>query len=278
MFPNELTNPAASNWPVRVNEGFKSQRGIGLYAPNDLTTTGLTQGYFGGWLGATSIADGTVGPLAASNTSYIVAHRTTGAVTHATNTTNWDNTSTYGRLFVAVTSVSAITSLRDWRLLTGGIFASSSGGGAVSSVNGATGAVVLDSFDIEHTDPSARFGSPSTIGNALEELAAAKQFEWSGMIEAPTHNKTYTLVLKAPFAGVIHETTTDCTSGSGTARFRIEGVNLGGTINTVSTSEQSQTHNSANVFAAGDTITMLVTSDSPSIVDLVFTVRYSRFL
>jgi uncharacterized protein (DUF2147 family) len=135
-----------------------------------------------------------------------------------------------------------------------------------------------DSYDIEHTDPSGYFGSPSTVGNALEELASAKMFEWSGQIEEPDHNKTYTLVLKVPFAGTIHETTTDCTQGSGTARFKIEGVNLGGTINTVSTSEQSQTHNSANVFASGDTISFTITMDSPSIIDFVFSVRYSRRL
>jgi hypothetical protein len=135
-----------------------------------------------------------------------------------------------------------------------------------------------NSFQVEHSDPSGRFGSPSTVGNALEELASAKMFEWSGMIEGPEHNKTYTLCLKVPFAGTIHETTTDCGQGSGSARFKIEGVNLGGTINTVSTSEQSQTHNSANVFASGNTISFTVTMDSPSIIDFVFTVRYSRFL
>jgi hypothetical protein len=135
-----------------------------------------------------------------------------------------------------------------------------------------------NSFQVEHSDPSGRFGSPSTVGNALEELASAKMFEWSGMIETPEHNKTYTLCLKVPFAGTIHETTTDCSQGSGTARFKIEGVNLGGTINTVSTSEQSQTHNSANVFASGNTVSFTITSDSPSIIDFVFTVRYSRFV
>jgi uncharacterized protein (DUF2147 family) len=139
-------------------------------------------------------------------------------------------------------------------------------------------AAVPNSFQVEHSDPSGRFGSPSTVGNALEELAAAKMFEWSGMIEEPEHGKTYTLCLKVPFAGTIHETTTDCSQGSGTARFKIEGVNLGGTINTVSSSEQSQTHNSANVFASGNTISFTITMDSPSIIDFVFTVRYSRFV
>lgn len=156
MFPNELTNPAQANWPARVNEALKSLRGYGLYAPNDLTTTGLTLGFFGGWLGATEISDGTVGALASSNTSYIVAHRTTGAVTHATTTTNWDDTGTYGRLFVAVTSGSAITSLRDWRLLDGGIFSSSSG---------SVGYTPADNSDWNSST------DPGDVADALDQLA-----------------------------------------------------------------------------------------------------------
>jgi hypothetical protein len=53
-FPNEMTNPPAANQIApRFNEMGKSLRGIGLYSPNDLTTTGRTLGYFGGDLGAT---------------------------------------------------------------------------------------------------------------------------------------------------------------------------------------------------------------------------------
>lgn len=161
-FPNEMTNPpAAAQIAPRFNEMGKSLRGIGLYAPNDLTTTGLTLGYFGGWLGATEISDGTVGALATSDTSYIVAHRTTGAVTHATTTTNWDDTSTYGRLFVAVTSGSAITSLRDWRLLTGGIFSSSG--------------VAVDADDVTYAPTTVAdwdgSADPGDVEQALDQLA-----------------------------------------------------------------------------------------------------------
>lgn len=134
-YPNELTNPAQANWSVRVNEALKSLRGPALYAPNDLTTTGLTLGYFGGYLGSTSIADGTVGPLAASDTSYIVAHRTTGAVTHATTTTNWDDTATYGRLFEVATGASSITTTKDWRFGVGGIFDLGAAAGSLLAAN-----------------------------------------------------------------------------------------------------------------------------------------------
>lgn len=274
---NELTNPAQANWPVVVNENFDTLPNT-VYAYNYLTSTGLTWGYFGGRWGGFSVAAGTH-TLTNAADNYIVVLRSNGVPSVSTSTTNWNDTTNYARVYKLTTAGSAVTVTEDHRSGTNGVHGTTSGGaGAVSSVNGATGAVVLDSFDIEHTDPSGRFGSPSTIGNALEELAAAKMFEWSGMILEPEHNKTYVLVQKSPFAGTIHETTTDCASGSGTARFKIEGVNLGGTINTVTSAEQSQTHNSANAFAAGDTISMTMTNDSPSLVDYSFTVRYSRFL
>lgn len=163
MYPNELTNPAPANWPVRVNELAKSFRGYGLYAPNDVTTTLLTLGYFGGFLNdSVTVADGTVGPLAVSDTSYVVAHRTTGAVTHATTTTNWDDTGTYGRLFSVDTNGTAITVIRDWRLLTGGIF-----GGASSGA--------VDATDVSYTPGEladwTSSADPGDVDDALDQLA-----------------------------------------------------------------------------------------------------------
>jgi hypothetical protein len=271
-----------ANKETPIQEDMRAATWATVYAYREETSSGLVFGYHAGRWGGLSIATGTL-TLTGSTTNYIVVNKTTGVISFSTATTNWNDSTNYARVYRVTTSSSAITNLYgsdfDYRAGSGGVHGGGSGAaGAVTSVNGAAGAVVLDSFDIEHTDPSGRFGSPGTIGNALEELAAAKMFEWSGMIETPEHNKTYTLCLKAPFAGTIHETTTDCASGSGTARFKIEGVNLGGTINTVTTAEQSQAHNSANVFAAGDTISFTMTSDSPSLTDFVFTVRYSRHL
>lgn len=162
-YPNELTNPAQANWPVRVNEAFKSLRGPALYAPNDLTTTGLTLGYFGGYLNdSVTISDGTVGPLAASDTSYIVAHRTTGVVTHATTTTNWNDTTTYARLFSVDTGGSSITTTRDWRLLEGGVF----GSGIVSSLDAS--AVTYHPNDLDDWTSS---DDPGNVDDALDQLA-----------------------------------------------------------------------------------------------------------
>jgi hypothetical protein len=99
---------AAVGWQTRVTENFRSVSPAGLYGINPATTTGLTLGYLGGQFNGVTVADGTVA-LTASNTNYVVAHRTTGAVTAATNTTNWLNTTTYMQLYQLVASASTFT-------------------------------------------------------------------------------------------------------------------------------------------------------------------------
>lgn len=96
----------------------------------------------------------------------------------------------------------------------------------------------------------------------------------AGVIEAPD-NQSYTLVLKAPHGGTITETTTKCLSGTCTMTFKVNTTALGGTANSVSSSEQSQAHGSSNTFAAGDDIVVTVSSNS-SCVDASFTIKYSR--
>lgn len=84
-------------------------------------------GYFGGEFNGVTVANGTV-TLTASATNYVVANRTTGAVTAATNTTNWLDTTNYMQLYqlVAGTASFTIAATSDKRQAYGG--ASSSGG------------------------------------------------------------------------------------------------------------------------------------------------------
>lgn len=89
-----------------------------LYGRNYLTTAGLTWGYIGGRYRSTLVANGTV-TLIASATNYIVAHRTTGAVTVGTSNTNWNNQSTYMRLYLVVAGASTVTSYEDHRYSLG---------------------------------------------------------------------------------------------------------------------------------------------------------------
>jgi len=97
-----------------------------------------------------------------------------------------------------------------------------------------------------------------------------------GFIASPS-DKSYTIVLKAPHGGTITETTTKSASGTCTATWKINSTALGGTANSVSSSETSQTHSSSNTFSAGDDIVLTVSSNS-SCTDMSFTLKYTRTL
>lgn len=98
----------------------------------------------------------------------------------------------------------------------------------------------------------------------------------SGFIEYPS-NKDYMIVIKAPYGGTITETTTQSTSGTCTATFKINTTALGGTANSVSSVEQSQLHSSSNVFAAGDDIVITIASNS-ACLNMSFTIAYTYSL
>lgn len=120
----------------------------------------------------------------------------------------------------------------------------------------------------------------STAAGARTNLSAAALTQTleciAGFIASPS-NKSYTLVVKAPHGGTITETTTVSASGTITATFKINSTALGGTANSVSSSEQSQAHASSNVFAAGDDI-VLTGSANSSCADMSFTIKYTRVL
>lgn len=78
---------------------------------------------------------------------------------------------------------------------------------------------------------------------------AEVSFTWSFI--GTTTARDYPIILKAGFPFRITEVTSKCASGTATATTKIDTVALGGTANSVSSSEQSQTHSSSNTVAAG---------------------------
>lgn len=172
------------------------------------------------------------------------------------------------------------------------------GGGAVDSVNGETGAVILTTGDInEDTDANyvtdaqlavigntsgtntgdqdisgiaTNAGDITTIENSL---ASVTDFI-SGFIPAVA-DQSYKLIVKIPYAATITETTTISTTGTCTATFKINTTALGGTANSVSTSEQSQAHASANSVVIGDDIVLTISSNT-SCQNVSFTIKYTR--
>lgn len=65
-----------------------------------------------------------------------------------------------------------------------------------------------------------------------------------------------TAILKSKRARVVTEIVTDCISGTCTLTGTIDGVNLGGSANSVSTTETEQAHASANTVAVGQNLVL----------------------
>lgn len=120
MSYQEISTPPAAEAEVQVNENMEAL-GQGFLWAHDVTAdSGLTVGFSGGTFDANAVADATV---ACTNnaTNYVVAHRTTRALSVATATTNWNNTTTYGRVARAVFA-SGVLTFHDERHSVGGIF------------------------------------------------------------------------------------------------------------------------------------------------------------
>ena len=120
---------------VTANAFFDSASQAATYGRRASTSSGLTWGYYGGNVvkadGSTAqIANGTL-TLTASATSYIVAAKATGAVSAATTTVNWNNTTDYWRLYSVVCGASTVTSWSDVRTM--GAFQGSAPGGGMTN-------------------------------------------------------------------------------------------------------------------------------------------------
>ena len=201
--------------------------------------------------------------------SYIVRNNTSGAYSATVKVTG-------GTGYAVPQGKSAIiysdsVSVRDvsYGNMTG---PDSSTDNALVLFDGTSGQLLQDStYTI--TGAGAALLDDANAAAQRETLGIATQ-AWSGILLLPT-DKTYRLVIKCPFAGVINSVTTKCASGSATGTFKINSTALGGTANAISTSEQSQAHSSANAFSVGQDIQVTISSNS-ACVDASFTIEYTR--
>jgi len=117
-----------------------------------------------------------------------------------------------------------------------------------------------------------------TLKGLVDAKAAKTQTECGFSFAIDTvANQDYTIILRAPHAGTITETSSKCTSGTATATFKIGSTPLGGTANAVSSSQVNQAQDSANTFAAGDLIQVTMSANS-ACLGAVFSVKYTRTL
>jgi len=106
---------------ITANAFFDAVSQASTYGRRASTCSGLTWGYYGGNTTITAgtlsqIANGTL-TLTASTTCYIVALKSSGAVSFSTATTNWNDTTNYWRLYSVVTGTATVTSYTDSREL-----------------------------------------------------------------------------------------------------------------------------------------------------------------
>lgn len=113
---------------VTANAFFDAASPATTYGRRASACSGLTWGYYGGNVTVAAgtlsqIANGTL-TLTASTTNYVVALKSSGAVSTSTATTNWNNTADYWRIYSVITGAATVTSYTDARqtALFSGVF------------------------------------------------------------------------------------------------------------------------------------------------------------
>lgn len=101
-----------------------------------------------------------------------------------------------------------------------------------------------------------------SIGGVSDDLAALEIKDDLTHTVSIVRNVTARFLWRADTDGTIDNTYTDCQSGTCTVRWYINGVAVGSTANSVSTTAETQTHTTNNEFEAGDIITYTITSNS----------------
>lgn len=166
----QVTSAQAAH-EVTVNQLVGALSPSSVFGRNGDTSSALTWGYLGGRFNGTSVDNGTVA-LTASNTNYVVAHRTTLVVTVSTSNTNWNNTTTYGRTYKVTAGAATVTDWEDHRASndgTGILSATAAALGGLGAVTG-TGFVHITSG----TEDGAATAVDLSSAHATGILAAAR--------------------------------------------------------------------------------------------------------
>ena len=101
------------------------------------------------------------------------------------------------------------------------------------------------------------------LRNAIASLYT-QTWELHFFVETPT-NSDYRVIVAATVARTITSVTTRSASGTATLTVKINTTALGGTANSVSSSEQTQAHTTANAMVAGDDLVLTFSAvSSPS--------------
>lgn len=120
-----------------------------------------------------------------------------------------------------------------------------------------------------------------SLNNSVDDLISASavkagvsQTDRLVVFVAKPANGDTKLLRPFPNGATITEVRTQSTSGTCTLTVKINSTALGGTANSVSTSEQGQAHSSANVLDADDNLVLTVSSNS-SCAGMTVTISYT---
>lgn len=119
-------NPA-DPFPI-VNDALDVYAHQEVYAIDPTEAELLTFYYLGGRWGGFPITDGSVA-LTDNAENYIVVTRSSGVLSVSTNTTNWNDTDDYARVYHITTLSGVRQTVRDYRAGPNGVHGQSSGGG-----------------------------------------------------------------------------------------------------------------------------------------------------
>lgn len=110
---------------VPINENNAALGQAFVWARDVTADSGLAAGFAGGRFAEQDVAADTL-TCTDDDTNYVVVNRSTLAASVATTTTNWDDTTTYGRVASVVFASGVLTAWNDERYSPGGIFDSAS--------------------------------------------------------------------------------------------------------------------------------------------------------
>ena len=110
----DLVIQSQASKEITINAALDAASPATLYGRRQSTTSGLRFGFYGGRYHSTLIGNDTL-LLIANKINYVVARKTTGAVSQAVIKANWNDQAAYVRLYAVTTNATTIASFEDHR-------------------------------------------------------------------------------------------------------------------------------------------------------------------